>query len=88
MHRIIALGLPVILFLASSGASFGQAPASAWTLEQCLDRAYATHPLLRASDYDVAAAEARIRQAKALTQPSLEIDQDLQPRLLDFKNGR
>lgn len=87
MNRIIALGLPAILFLASSGASFGQAPAAAWTLEQCLDRAYATHPLLRASDYDVAAAEARIRQAKALNQPSLEIDQDLQPRLLDFKNG-
>lgn len=87
MRRFPVFVLWIVLGLALPGPGLGQSAVPALTLEECLTRAYATHPLLRAAEHDVTAAEARIRQAKALNQPSLEIDQDLQPRLLDFRNG-
>jgi len=68
-------------------AAFVQNREPALTLEQCLQAALASHPLLRAAAYDITAADARIRQAKALSQPSLGVDIDLQPQFLDFKGS-
>lgn len=80
----------IVLLIAGTllpRAAFAQNREAAMTLEQCLRMALASHPLLRAAAYDVSAAEARIRQAKALSQPSLDVDLDLQPKFLDFRGS-
>lgn len=70
-----------------SGTAFSQSREPALTLDRCLAAALASHPLLRAAAHDVSAAEARVRQAKALSQPALDVDLDLQPKFLDFKGS-
>jgi len=80
-----------IVFLAAGAllpqTAYSQNREPAMTLEQCLRTALELHPLLRAAAYDISAAEARVRQAKALSQPSLDVDVDLQPKLLDLKGS-
>jgi outer membrane protein TolC len=57
------------------------------TLEQCVAIALNQNPLLQSSQQFYQASLARVQQAKALAQPSLDFDSDLQPRLFDFKGS-
>lgn len=56
------------------------------TLEQCINIAISQNPLVLSAFQQYQASLARIKQAKAFPQPSLEYDSDLQPKFLDFKN--
>ena len=57
------------------------------TLEQCIGLALEQNPLLQSSHQLYRASLARIHQAKAFSQPSLDFDSDLQPKLFDFKGS-
>ncbi|MBN2246536.1 MAG: TolC family protein [Candidatus Aminicenantes bacterium] len=57
------------------------------TLEQCILIATSQNPLVLSSQQQYQAALARIHQAKAFEQPSLDLDSDLQPEFLDFKGS-
>ena len=63
----------VVLFAASGGATAAAdlARAQALTLDSCVARAIANNPALRATERDVDAARARLRQAGAFEAPSL-----------------
>lgn len=80
----LSLLLGVVLFFRPA---IPQDRDPAMTLEQCLRAALDSHPLLRSAAYDVQAAEARVRQARALSQPSFDLDVDLQPKFMDFKGS-
>ncbi|MFC1661380.1 TolC family protein [Gemmatimonadota bacterium] len=54
------------------------------TLERCVSLAMERNPLVRSAQDQHQASLARVRQARALPQPSLDIDSDLQPGLTDF----
>jgi outer membrane protein TolC len=56
------------------------------TLDQCIQEAMQNNPLILSSYQQYQAALARINQAKAFPQPSLDWDSDLQPHLFDFRN--
>jgi outer membrane protein TolC len=56
------------------------------TLEQCIKIAISQNPLVLSALQQYQASLARIKQAKALPQPSLDYDSDLQPKFFDFKN--
>jgi len=56
------------------------------TLDQCLSIALAQNPLILSSHQQYQASLARVNQAKALSQPSLDIDTDLQPGFFDLAN--
>ncbi|MGD2245614.1 MAG: TolC family protein [Candidatus Aminicenantes bacterium] len=58
----------------------------ALTLEECIHIAVGQNPLVLSALQQHQASLARIRQAKALPQPSLDYDSDLQPTLFNFKN--
>lgn len=66
--------------------SFWQAQAqdSRLSIEQCITTALAENPLIHSSLNQYEASLARIKQAKALSQPSLNFDSDLQPGILDI----
>jgi len=66
-----------------------QAPENnALTLGQCLSIAIQQNPLVLSSMQQYKAALARINQAKAFAQPSINWDSDLQPKLFNFgKSG-
>jgi len=58
------------------------------TLDQCLSIAVQQNPLVLSSMQQYKAALARINQAKAFAQPSINWDSDLQPKLFNFgKSG-
>jgi outer membrane protein TolC len=57
------------------------------TLDQCISIAIEENPLVLSSMQQHKAALARINQAKALAQPSLNWDSDLQPKLFQFGNS-
>jgi len=64
-----------------------RAPANeALTLEQCIAMAIDQNPLVLSSMEQARAAQARVRQAKAFPQPSINWDSDLQPGLFRFKD--
>jgi outer membrane protein TolC len=56
------------------------------TLPQCIAIAFRENPLLLSSLEEYKASLARVHQAREFPQPMLNLDSDLQPRLLDF-NG-
>ncbi len=56
-----------------------------WTLERCISEALRRNPLILSALEEHRASLARINQAKALPQPFLEFDSDLQPTFLNFK---
>jgi outer membrane protein TolC len=58
------------------------------TLKQCIDISLLRNPLWLSAEEDYQASLARVRQAKAFPQPSLEVDSDLQPSLLNFQESR
>ncbi len=57
------------------------------TLDQCISIAIEKNPLVLSSMQQYNASLARISQAKALAQPSLNWDSDLQPKLFQFGNS-
>lgn len=57
------------------------------TLEQCVSIALSDNPAIKSSQEQYQAALARVKQAKALSQPSLSYDSDLQPDPFDFRNS-
>jgi len=56
----------------------------ALTLEECVSQAMEKNPLIRSAREQYQASLARVRQARAFPQPSLDIDSDLQPGITDF----
>jgi outer membrane protein TolC len=61
---------------------------NALTLDQCISIAIQQNPLVLSSIQQYSAFLARVNQAKALAQPSLNWDSDLQPKLFHFgKSG-
>jgi len=60
---------------------------STLTLDQCISVAIQQNPLVLSAMQQYKAALARINQAKAFSQPSLNWDSDLQPKLLNFRNS-
>jgi outer membrane protein TolC len=59
-------------------------PDERLTLEECVAIAMEESPLILAGEGQYEAALARVRQATALPQPSLDLDSDLQPGLTEF----
>jgi outer membrane protein TolC len=77
----------IILFFASS-ALWCQTPENtALTLEQCISIALQQNPLILSSYEHYQASRARISKAKALPQPSIYYDSDLQPKFFNFKDS-
>lgn len=64
-----------------------EAKESGLTLEQCVSIALEQNPLLLSSQEQYRASLARISQARALPQPSLSYDSDLQPGLFNFRDS-
>jgi outer membrane protein TolC len=83
----------VSLFVVTLGISglflFGaqEAKENSLSLEQCLTIALRQNPLLLSSLGQYRASLARVNQAKALLQPSLDFDSDLQPNIFNFKDS-
>jgi outer membrane protein TolC len=77
-----SLGL-TLLFVGwqADGLSGQEGPL---TLQQCVSIALEENPLIRSAKEQHRASLARVRQARALPQPSLDIDSDLQPGLTEF----
>jgi outer membrane protein TolC len=84
MSRPLPGRLPVFVAIACllPGPLAGQ--QDGLTLEQCVSLAIEHNPLLGSARSQYEASLARVRQARALPQPSLDIDSDLQPGLTDF----
>lgn len=57
------------------------------TLEQCIDIALSENPVVKSLQDQIQASLARVNQAKALSQPSLDIDADLQPNPFEVWNS-
>jgi outer membrane protein TolC len=57
------------------------------TLDQCISIAIEQNPLVLSSQQQYNAALARVHQAKAFSQPSLDYDSDLQPKFFNFNNS-
>jgi len=55
------------------------------TLDECISIAIQQNPLILSSLQQYNASLARVSQAKAIPQPSINWDSDLQPKLFDFK---
>jgi outer membrane protein TolC len=89
MQTMIRLILSVFWISCSIQAGPTQAPPAAETLTlgQCIDIALEHNPLILSSLSQYRASLARINQAKAWSQPSLDYDSDLQPGLFDFKGS-
>lgn len=64
-----------------------EAQGTASSLEECIALALKQNPLLLSSFEQYRASLARINQAKALPQPSLDFDSDLQPNIFNFKDA-
>ncbi len=78
-----------LLFIGALWPLSGQeAPGTAvqpsLTLQDCVSLAMEENPLVLSAGRRHQASLARVRQARALPQPSLDIDSDLQPELTDF----
>lgn len=82
--RILVLIITVLVIHNSLWTQTEEDPAL--TLEQCVNIAVGQNPLVLSALQQYQASLARIRQAKALPQPSLDYDSDLQPTLFNFKN--
>lgn len=77
----------LITFLCAS-CLWGQAEnKNAFTLEQCISLALQQNPLILSSREQYRASLARISQAKAFSQPSIDFDSDLQPGFINFKES-
>ncbi len=83
--KLSYIAITIIILLISrstclAGNRVGEAPL---TLEQCTAIALQNNPLLQSVYKQYQASRARVRQAKALPQPEISLDYDLQPRFFD-----
>jgi len=80
---------PFLISLYLAGfCLWGQAQEeNVFTLERCISTALEQNPLVLSSMQQYQASLARINQAKAFAQPSLNYDSDLQPSFFNFKNA-
>ncbi len=77
-----------IFLVCASHSTFSQeTQGDRLTLSQCISIALKENPLIQASQQKYQAALARINQAKAFSQPTLNIDSDLQPDILDISGS-
>ena len=76
---IVFLILCIPLFLLAQATEEGTL-----TLDQCISIAIQQNPLVLSSMQQYNASLARVSQAKALAQPSINWDSDLQPKLFHF----
>ena len=84
-RRVAPLLISVLLGM---GCLWSQtAEDNAFTLEKCVSTALQQNPLILSSLQHYQASLARIHQAKAFAQPSLNYDSDLQPSFFNFKNA-
>jgi outer membrane protein TolC len=74
----------VIALPADPLAGQAQGQTDPLTLQECVSIAMERNPLLLSAREMYQASLARVRQARALPQPSLDIDSDLQPGLTEF----
>ena len=80
---LLALQTTSILFVDPLSAQEG-----ALTLQQCLSIALEQNPLVLSARHEYRASLARISQARALPQPSLSYDSDLQPSITDLRGSQ
>ena len=73
--------LPILFFIPL----FSQEAQEELTLEQCINTALKQNPLILSSLEQYQASLARVSQAKALAQPSLDYDNDMQPKFFNLK---
>jgi len=85
MKRKLYIIFLTVLFIGGSLCSQTE-ENNGLTLEQCINIAISQNPLVLSAFQQYQASLARIKQAKALPQPSLDYDSDLQPKFFDFKN--
>ena len=79
--------VPLLVFILSvslGGVAQGQSPM---TLRECIDTALEQNPLLLAAAEYHRATLARVHQARALPQPTIGYDSDLQPGFFDFSGA-
>jgi outer membrane protein TolC len=81
--RICVILLIAIMFAACN--MWAQTPQGL-TLDECIKIALEQNPLILSSLQQHQASLARVNQAKAFPQPSLNWDSDLQPHLFNFRN--
>jgi outer membrane protein TolC len=84
-RKIITIGLAI--YGLSGLLASEEAQKKPLTLEQCIATALGQNPLILSSLNQYQAALARINQAKAWAQPSVNIDSDLQPKLFNFQGS-
>lgn len=82
LRLLVLAGVGAWLWPAAAGAQPGAAPPV--SLDDCLRIALASHPLLKSSGHRLEAASARVEQARAIPQPTLMFDSDLQPQPFNF----
>lgn len=73
--------LPILFFIPL----FSQEANEEFTLEQCITIALKQNPLILSSLEQYHASLARVSQAKALAQPFLNYDNDMQPKFFNLK---
>ena len=78
--------LPILIAALSVLIPAQEQGTETLTLEHCIDTAIRNNPLILSSVQQYQASLARIHQAKAFEQPSINWDSDLQDRLFDFRN--
>jgi len=79
---IVAVGLA-----AGLGAASPDGDPTELTISQCIEISLAHNPLWLSSEHDLRASRARVEQAKAIPQPNLDFDSDLQPDFLNFRDS-
>ena len=77
---LIALCFPAFLLAQTS-------EEDTLTLDQCISIAIRQNPLVLSALHQYDASLARVNQARAFAQPSINWDSDLQPKLFNFKNS-
>jgi len=81
---LILAGFVVVLTAHSFG---GMVKTEAMTLDECIAVSLQKNPLILSSQQQYQASLARTNQAKAIPQPSLNYDSDLQPRVFNFRDS-
>ncbi|MBN1272712.1 MAG: TolC family protein [Candidatus Aminicenantes bacterium] len=77
----------LLLLLFPAAVKSTQEEGPSFTLEECISIAISENPLIQSSFHQYQASLARIKQAKAFNQPSLDYDSDLQPKFFDFRGS-
>jgi outer membrane protein TolC len=81
------LSLLIWIFFGLSCLWSQQGESNVFTLDLCIQTALEQNPLVLSSMQQHQASLARIHQAKAWAQPSLNYDSDLQPRFFNFNDA-